>query len=583
MTEMKRFFLAVFAVAAALSLASCSEELIDGNGNGSNRPKSGDPNTLIFSLVQNGPQTRSEVASAPKLEAMIPMGDPVEGYNFYLEETVEEADAVAYSPATRGTPVYTENFADMFDQFYGVVYDQAGTTVVAPDAGFSNAGSYWQRKFDTNPYDNHNVLYFFLRAPGTTAGMSNLTYRVANNGRAITEFDYTVPLNAVDQNEILITGRSVTKDQAQEAIPILFHHALTGIKFASDNDNSTDAVKTYITKVEFPNALFRSAHFRITSSWENGKWQDDPDIHSSSDTGVSNVSSGQQLNSSEVFTLNLTESDMVDFAKGGSFTSKGEYPDSFAEAGNNKNLNDGDASKTFWLIPQRMNNNIVMDVTFHVISAGKDSGPITRRIQIGRILTNSVTWRAGQIRTFTLKADLMDVDITDKVNGFEKTDVEITNTGNIDSFIRAHITANWFGNAGNTYGVAVGYPSETSTTFIEAWKMSKSGTTYTDNFGGSFENLPGAKWVQGPDGFFYYTEAVPAGTKIPSPLFTKYSVSGTNIPPTIWYQDTKNVRHQYTGVELVMEIPVQAIEAEEGKNYKQAWEAVGVTGLPDPE
>ena len=577
----------IFAAIAAVGalMCSCQQELNDEKGN-NGRPMDKDPNTLIFSLVQNGPETRSAGASSSFVEAVLPMGDPIEGYRFYLEETVEEAGVVAYTPETRGTPVYTENFADMFSNFYGIVYDAADmTTPVAADGPFENAGGYWRRAFDPGLYETEGqeVLYFFLRAPGTVTGMSNLTYRVANNGRAITEFDYTVPLNAQEQNEILITGRSVTKDQAKTEIPILFHHALTGIKFRTDNDNSTDDVKTYITKVEFPNALFRSGHVRITSSWENNKWEDDKDIHSSAQTDVYNVSNGQQLKANEVFTLNLTDGESVDFATGGTFESKGKYADSFAAAGNTQNLNDKDASKTFWLLPQRMNNNIVMDVTFHVISGGKDSGPITRRINIGQILTNNVTWSAGQIRTFTLKADLMDVDITDEVNGFEKTNVKITNTGNIDAFIRAHITANWFGDAGSEHGVAVGYTSVDGSDFLEAWKMTKVGTVYSDNFGGSFENLPGADWVPGPDGFFYYTKVVPAGKQIPSPLFTKYSVSGTNIPPEVWYVDAKNIRHKYTGVELVMEIPVQAIEAEAGAKYNTAWAAVGVTGLPDPE
>ena len=576
----------IFAAIAAVGalMCSCQQELNDEKGNG--QPMDKDPNTLIFSLVQSGPETRSTGAASSFVEAVIPMGDPVEGYNFYLEETVEEAGVVAYTPETRGTPVYTENFANMFSKFYGIVYDRANmTTPVAEDGPFDNMGSYWRRAFQPGLFETEgqNELYFFLRAPGTTTGMSNLTYSVADNGRAVTEFDYTVPLNAQEQNEILITGRPVTKDEAKTEIPILFHHALTGIKFRTDNDNSKDEVKTYITKVEFPNALFRSGHVKITASWENGKWEDDKDIHSSTQTTVYNVSNGQQLKANEVFTLNLTDGESVDFATGGTFESKGKYADSFAAAGNTQNLNDKDASKTFWLLPQRMNNNIVMDVTFHVISGGKDSGPITRRINIGQILTNQTYWRAGHIRTFTLKADLMDVDITDEVNGFEKTNVKITNTGNIDAFIRAHITANWFGTAGNEYGVALGYTTQTGSDYLEAWKMTKEGTVYSDNFGGSFEDLPGANWVQGPDGFFYYTKVVPAGQQIPSPLFTKYSVSGTNIPPAVWYVDTKNVRHEYTGVELVMEIPVQAIEAETGAKYNEAWAAVGVSGLPDPE
>lgn len=582
---MKRFFYAMLAVAATLTVFSCKEELVDENGQG---PVVIDDNTVVFSLMSGASTRSASTGTGSFVEALIPMGDPVDGYEFYLEETVTDLDAVAYSPETRGTPVYTENFADMYTGFYGAVYSATGTTLsstpVAPDGEFYKNMDVWERKFTTPIWEGNDLLYFFLRTPKTIPGLgeSGITYRLANNGRCITEFDYTVPLNAEDQEEILITGRSVTHEEARQPIPVLFHHALTGVKFATDNDNSDADCKTYITKVEFPRALFRSAHIRITSTWENGKWEDDADIHSSTQTDVYNVSSGVQLKNNEVFTLNLADSDIVDFATGGSFEHNGKYPDSFAAAGNLNNLNDTDASKTFWLIPQRMNNNIVMDVTFHVVSGGKDSGPITRRIEIGKALTNNTYWRAGQIRTFTLKANLMDVDITDEVNGFEKTKVKITNTGNVDAFIRAHITANWFGYAGTNYGVAIGYKSQTSGEFVDIWRME---TPTTSNYG-TFEGLPGEGWAIGADGFFYYTEMVPAGKQIPSPLFTKYSVSGSNIPPEVWYMDNNNVKHQFTGVELVMEIPVQAISALQAdgtawEKYQDAWGAVGVTGLPE--
>ena len=99
-----------------------------------------------------------------------------------------------------------------------------------------------------------------------------------------------------------------------------------------------------------------------------------------------------------------------------------------------------------------------------------------------------------------------------------------------------------------------------------------SGTS-GDNFGGIFDNLPGDGWVRGSDGFFYYTQPVPPGHDVPSPLFTKYSISGSNIPPRVWYLDPSNHRQEYTDVELVMDIPVQAIEAKDGQSYRNAWNA----------
>lgn len=563
---MKKILLAFPTVAAMLLSASCDEGSREENGPATILQ---DPNTLVFSLKNGVPETRSETAPCTHARGVtIPLDSPVEGYELFLEESITASGAAFGAQETKGTPIYTENFIEMSGgKFYGLAFPASEGTLSAapaiPDGPFLNDGDIWIRKFASNPFGANDALYFFMRAQENVEGMSGLRYTLSDGGGVI-EFDYTVPLDATDQQDILFASRHVTKAESKSEIPILFHHALTGIKFATDNDNSAD-VSTYITRVEFPEALFKSAHFRIVSAWESGQWVDD-------------VSGGVELDGGEAFNVSLDDDDIVDFEAGGSFANKGRYADSFAAAGNRRNLNDADASKTFWLIPQQMNDDVVMDVTFHVISGGKDSGPVTRRIELGKALTGNAFWRAGEIRTYTLKAGLMDVDIEDKVRGFEKTDVVITNTGNLDSFIRAHIVANWYGNAGNYYGLAVGYRSATADEFVPAWRMNASMTG--DNFGGVFSGLPGNDWVYNEnDCFFYYRNVVPAGQSIPDPLFIKYALDTnlSGVPPAVYYFDRKAGKQPYTDIELVMEIPVQAIEAEEGRTFRQAWEALGVS------
>lgn len=562
---MKKNLFVLTAAAATLLFVSCNDVFKEGNGSG---PKPPDSNTLIFKLI-GGPETRSGTElSASAGGARIPIDGQVEGYGLFLEETVTASGPVCGVPETKGTPVYTENFIEMSGgKFYGLAFPASGgalsPTPVIPDGPFKNDGDIWVRRFASDPFGDNDVLYFFMRARENTAGIGEPRYSLTEDG-GIIEFDYTVPLKAADQQDIIFACRSVAKDEAEGEIPILFHHALTGVKFATDNDSSGDA-RTYITKVEFPDALYRSAHIRMTT---------DP----SSQTASVSVSEGAELGSDEAFTLILDDDEIVDFETGGSFENKGKYADSFAAAGNLRNLNDADASKTFWFIPQRMNDGVVMDVTFHVVSGGKDSGPVTRRIDLGKALGDNVLWRAGEIRTYTLKADLIDVEIEDRVNGFEKTDVVITNTGNIDSFIRAHIVANWYGRAGNEYGIAVGYRSATGDGFVPAWQMNAAGTG--DNYGGVFTGLPGNDWIYNEnDGFFYYTNVVPAGQPVPDALFVKYALDTgpADVPPTVFYFDPKAGKQPYTDLELVMEIPVQAIEAKEGRTYRQAWEALSVT------
>ena len=178
-------------------------------------------------------------------------------------------------------------------------------------------------------------------------------------------------------------------------------------------------------------------------------------------------------------------------------------------------------------------------------------------------------WKAGQLRTFTLKPDTVDIDIRDKVSGFEKTDVVIRNTGNVDAFIRAMIVANWWGTAGTETGIAMGYTSEAHTAFVTPWER----TSLTgDNYGGVFTSLPGTDWVLGKDGYFYYKKAVKPGDPTGTPLFVKYSLDTQAHPvPEIWYLDGS--LKQYTGVNLRMEIPVQAIEAKADVSWDAAWQA----------
>jgi len=181
-------------------------------------------------------------------------------------------------------------------------------------------------------------------------------------------------------------------------------------------------------------------------------------------------------------------------------------------------------------------------------------------------------WEAGQIRTFTLKPDEVDVEIEDKVSGFEKTDIKITNTGNVDAFIRAMIVANWWGTASGDLGIATGYTSSAHTDYVNMWKR----TSLTgDNYGGVFEGLPGDNWVLAQDGYFYYKNKVAPGEETGDKFFIKYSLDTEAHPvPEIWYLDGE--LKPYENVFLRMEIPVQAIEAKEGKTWQQAWSEAGV-------
>ena len=594
----------IFVAIAALGALVCSCE----REKDINTPGVVGENKLVFKV---GAATRAE-AGMPvvKQGQLIPLGDEVEGHRFFLEETVSYAgdEVFVSAPATRGTPVYTENFNVMgVGKFQGAAFpvklldDAEISAATYPDkswANFEQNGEFWEHSYPWDPWYDQPALLFYAKmltestgGPAEPKGVVPDSYRFINNdtaGQSMT-FSYRSPMTAQEQQDIVFAARKITKQEAKKAIPILFYHALTGVKFATAWSNDSD-VKTYIKKVEF-SGIYGYGKCTIKPTTENGEYADDADIHSSaSAVSWSNVRFNGVNNETAVYSQEYPDN-YVGYTDG-HFTSKGDYPESFSAAGNTQNLNDGDASMTFWFLPQTLSDIVKLKVTFEIEVKGNRK-EYTRELDFGT-LTGNVEWKAGQIRTYTLKPNEVDVDIHDKVSGYKKDQVEIRNTGNVDAFIRAMIVANWWGFAGNEEGIAMGYVDDQGSAFIAPWSMSwdASARKYVDSYGGVFDGLPvpGATsdWVRAKDGYFYYTNAVPPGklTGEPTaakPLFNEYNLDTQAHPvPTIYYLDG-SVK-PYTKVYLKMEIPVQAIEAKEGVDWDDAWGAVlGANPVPATE
>ena len=598
MTEMKRFIYAVLAAAATLSFAACSQE------NDINTPGASGKNTLAFTV---GAATRAEAGMpAVKQGELISMGEPIGNNKFFLEETVVSLDDPFFfaTAETRGTPVYTQNFETISGgSFQGAAFPVATmtngkiTNAVYPKgnwADFTKNGEFWEHSYEWDPWYDQDALLFYAKmltedpsAPATQVGVLTSSYTFINdaNGQSMS-FSYRSASKAQDMQDILFAARSITKQEAKKAVPILFYHPLTGVKFATAWANDGD-VKTYIKRVELT-GLYGYGKCYVTSTMENGGYTDDTATHSSASAVRWDLTvSGASASLSNVYYQDYPD-DYVTYT-GGSFTSKGNYPDSFSAAGNKQNLNDGDATMTFWFPAQKLTSATKLTVTFQVEVKGNRK-TYTRELNLGE-LTNNDEWKAGQLRTFTLKPNEVDIDIHDEVSGYKKDKVEIRNTGNVDAFIRALIVANWWGFAGNEEGVAMGYVDDQGSEFVTPWSMSwnASASKYMDNYGGVFTGLPvpGATsdWVLATDGYFYYTKAVPPGKltgepEAAKPLFNEYNLDATAVP-NIYYLDG-SVK-PYNKVYLKMEIPVQAIEAKENVDWDAAWAAVlGASNKPVP-
>lgn len=522
-------------------------------------------NTLAFKA--KGVQTRSDLNRKIK-GAILSFGTDDFGNQLVLEETIETLN-YDFTPMTKGTPAFTDNLTTVFGgSFNAIGYNMEGKNVLG-DASFrwSDETKVWSHDYGQDPWkdcsDENKTLYFFARMPENPTGASNWIYNVNEGECGSISFDYVTPETASAQQDILFSSRALKKSEYDKTkgADLLFHHALTGVKFALGNTNSTnpEGTRTFITNVKFTN-LVKEAKCTVTPVQENGGYTDVEDVYSSANASVwdfENSKIGNFEQSFEKETLvNLTGKNL--------------------EKGGAQNINDENASMTFWFIPQVVDQNVKLSVTFYVQRGNDDGEEITREIEFGK-LVNGVEWKAGQLRTYTLKPNDVGIDIDDKITETTKTNVKVTNTGNVAQYVRATIIANWVGSVDGEEQVVLGYTSATDDTFLEPWALNTNGTGA--NYG-TFTSLPKSGWVyNAKDGFYYYTTAIGIDQAATNTLFDSYEVTDT---PKVWRLNPETLtREEITGIHLVMDIAVQAIEAKfnpstgETLTYKDCWEECG--------
>ena len=341
---MKRNYVAIVAV-AALALTSCVQEVPE---NGKEEIVISE-NALAFS-IQGTAKTRSVEADEPLSVTHLRLGAPIDGEQYYLEETLTLLDGVpAETPATRGTPAYTSNIASLYGAFNAVGYATSetfagkdGSDAPVKDVPFDYNGNVWQHEFSTNPLDVNPELYLFMRMPAEQPGVEapkenspKYTYDFdATKKEGKIQFSYASPATAKAQKDILFAGRPVTKADFAPVAPVLFHHALTGVKFATANHQSgkDGGTKTVITKIEFV-GLKTTGTCTVTPTSENEVYKDDPKTYSSA-TAVQwsdrNVVEGQTISETFTFENNYGSniySSHYDYENGGA--NDNYFPDSF--------------------------------------------------------------------------------------------------------------------------------------------------------------------------------------------------------------------------------------------------------------
>ena len=644
---MKKIYIAMAAL-AAVTLVSCERE------------KSFEDTPLEANeyrlFLQGSASTRSQELIQPRTVSFFAGKDAKTGESYYLEEVIEDLNYS--SPATKGTPVYTENVGKLYHNLNVVA--KGGSSDIdthfwaMDDAQQEGAGWRYRGMFEweQDSYD----FYMSMPEDMTSNGVSNLVY----SNKTIT-FDYTSPEGTTPavpavpateetegteavpaspdatavQQDLIFAARTITKSEAQtnrvNGVPVLFHHALTGVKFRIANNDELENGKegrtqTYITKVTIT-GLKNSGTCTITPREETDGYVDDKTgDYSSGDMAFDDgVVAWTYSETTGTFSQEFTETQNLTKYSGGSFKNNGNYPSTFSEAGSTYNLNDEDASMTFWFIPQALTANVKITVEFHVWAGDEDEETKTLTLKLGEKvleqegdnLALTRDWKAGQLRTFSLKPTTVDVDIRDDMDEYVKSNVYIKNTGNVTEYVRVYIIANWVGyrqidnNVYNDYeSVLMGYTDAevdehgvyvhhdevarwndkdfTGTDdnkVYEPW-YSPSGGPYTYTPYGDFVGLPPMgsttaggtmvnNWIR-HDKFYYYTLPIGPGEDVPDtdPLFESYTVGES---PDFWIADNTGVRRLAKDVHLVMDLAVQAVPAVDADGnaltYLQAWTA----------
>lgn len=559
---MKHLCKTILIVSAALALAGCRAEIESVIPD----PGSRDDGALTFHVGGNATTKSTGKHARPRVNDMIPF-DTVEGSSLFLEETVMSMDDLAGNPATKGTPMYTENFGTTYSTVGAKAYKYttvtSSTDTVAVDLTeytggrsktlvlsgsatakpleykYDFAEGRWPDAVDGN-------LLFFLSAPDQVngdlkGGVQSIQYlykkgKVGGSSgddadKGVIRFRYVSPEAAADQTDLLFSTKSVDKasynaNSFQNA-SILFYHVLAGVKFKVGNAASDNIAIKSVTLTNIKNA----GKCIVTPMYDDQGYNVSGTNHSNNPQATDKsktVSKWENVTGAATFSLSGLSAKT---AASGKFA-ESFYADGMAE----DNYMDTDFTNVFYFVPQTTADGAELTVTYTITVGGKEIEHTKTIPFSGR------KWYAGEIYTYTLTIRELGVYITDSMNtaagNTTKSDVAITNTHNATSYIRAAVIGNWFDSheysgTGATASVAPGHILVNHT-----WDKD-----YTDKAGSHSMVFNTEYWELGNDGFWYYLYPVKGGVTIPEErtLFWTYTTpdaakEGSHLEMTITVQ-----------------------------------------------
>ena len=556
---MKKFFSGLALLTAVIALASCEEDIF-----GWGDKHTYGENEIVFTIGgKKGTNTRSNsdvahtiVAPSNVIDLPCKEGEP----RLSLIETVTEMDEDFFDAVsgTRGTPVYTQNFDQVYaNQLYGTAYvpkdgkaedSGEGESVVTPVEYTASEvwGSYLEGngtvpfkkvsgKDYTYSYDystgqttnlawpEGNTLRFFLQAPDMSS-MTSVTGLTRYSDGSVS-FSYTSPTNATDQKDLLFGSRDIAKATKDTKNEILLYHALTAVKFKAGTSDLIKNLGMKITGIDI-NLVYKGSctvtpnpTYDYSTFSQDNKIEVAPDKTKSADCVKWNLDYAKTADLSVTFPLDGDGNQQLVGSDDDETQTTLTFPESFYHQTTgakgtiaDHNLNDANYSKTFMVIPQYISQDVTTAagttkvetvITVYYQMSGMTE-PASKTITLP-----ADEWKAGQLRTFTIDALYVDVEIDDEASEEGvKTDLAMTNSGTATQYQRAMLTANW-----------VYYDDKYGNVISDVYPIVTEG--YVDI--ANFENFPGEGWVLGSDGFFYYTKPVQAGNEPAVPLFTKFT------------------------------------------------------------
>ena len=180
--------------------------------------------------------------------------------------------------ATRGTAITTNSFYDSYC-LYNYVYSNTTTwATTASTQGFTYSRTYFDEEVKLSkgwgtdefwPGDKKRCA-FFAYAPYHAVGLSKF------NSNGWPTFHYSVPLDAVQENDLLVTKNDVSagnSDYGNIDVPgnfnkpdsITFDHACTAVRFAIGNQMAPGIIK----KIRICNVYGTGNYNYQTESWSN--------------------------------------------------------------------------------------------------------------------------------------------------------------------------------------------------------------------------------------------------------------------------------------------------------------------------